>query len=394
MKYLQLIMLATLSLAMNAQITVTTITPEFKGSGALSLDADGNLYIADFGDMLGGPDTDGIPNNVMKLDTNLELSVFATDFVGASGNDFDANGILYQADIRDNAIYKIIDGERELVTADGIVAPVGVVFDSEGNFYVCNCGNNTIRKVTPAGLSTLFSSGDMFSCPNGITIDENDNLYVVNFSNTNIVKITPDGTPEILANTPQENGHIDYDPQLRILYIASHGGNQIFYLPLNSPEVVLLAGTGVRGNDDGAALQATFSTPNGIAVGNGGNTLFVNCAVPLGGAIINPQVVRKIDGLILLSVTENSAFVKKVKVFPNPADTDITIQATITSTSSNFTLRMYDVLGKLQYENEKISNNGPQFSETISLGGFTSGHYFYTVTDGAKKLFSGKFLKK
>ena len=392
MKQLHLIIFFVLSFSMSAQ-TVTTITDPFKGSGGLSLDADGNLYIADFGDMLGAADPDGIPNNVMKLDSNLDLTIFSSDFTGASGNAFDANGVLHQSDIRDNAIYKIVNGARELVASDGIVGPVGIAFDSSGNFYVCNCGDSTIRKVTPGGVSTLFSSGSMFACPNGMTVDENDNLYVVNFSNTNIVKISPDGTPEVIANTPNGNGHITYDPTSNRLYIASYASNQIFYMPLNASEVTLLAGTGVRGNDDGPLLEATFSTPNGIAVSADGDTLYVNCAVPLGGALINPQIIRQISGLNTLSVGENN-IISEVTLFPNPSDKSITIIFQANSELKDLVLKIYDLQGRLQLEIPKLKNSDNQFSKTISVESFASGNYLYTIYEGKKALHSGKFIKR
>ena len=38
--------------------------------------------------------------------------------------------------------------------------PIGLAFDTAGNLYVANAGNNTITKVTPAGVtSTFVSSG-------------------------------------------------------------------------------------------------------------------------------------------------------------------------------------------------------------------------------------------
>ena len=109
-----------------AQVTVETITPQFNGSGGLSLDEEGNLYIGDFGDFLDAPDADGLPNDVLKLDTDLNLTTYSPGFVRASGNDFDSNGILHQSDIGVGAIYKIINGVRTFFTSTGISAPVGL----------------------------------------------------------------------------------------------------------------------------------------------------------------------------------------------------------------------------------------------------------------------------
>ena len=394
MKKLHLITLLALSLTVSAQVTVSTISSDFKGSGGLSLDVDGNLYIGDFGDFLGMPDPDGLPNHVMKLDVGLVLTQYATDFVGASGNDFDSNGTLFQSDIRDNAIYKIVGGVRTFVTNTGIAGPVGIVFDSNDNFYVCNCSDGTIRKETPSGVSTLFASGAEFACPNGITVDENDNLYVTNFSNTNIVKIDPSGTTSIIGNTLQGNGHIDYDPNSRNLYIASYSGQQIFYLNLDELNMTVLAGTGVRGNDDGDAASATFSTPNGIAVTDDGDALYVNCAVPLGGTMINPQVIRLISGLNnFFSIEENNSNAINVKAFPNPSGDELWIEADLNETYSDLRIVVRDLNAKKVKEVSDIINYDTHLKISMDISTLTSGNYFYTIYSRSEKLFTGKLIK-
>lgn len=392
---LALFCISAMNLYSQNEIIVTTITPEFNGSGGISLDSEGNLFIADFGDFLGMADTDGIPNNIVRLDTDLNLSVFATDFIGASGNDFDSEGTLFQSDIRASAIYKIVDGVRTFVTSTGIVAPVGIVFDSEDNFYVCNCGNNTIRKITPDGTSTLFTSGTMFACPNGITVDDDDNLYVSNFSNTNIVKITPDGTPSIIGNTltGNGNGHIDYDSNTNNLYIANYSGHQICYLNIDNLEIDVVAGTGVRGNDDGPGNIATFSTPNGIAVSDDGTTLYVNCAVPLDGAVINPQIVRRID-IGSLSVDDTTSSINNVKTYPNPVTDTFTIEAELPINTSNITIKIVDILGNVVKELKDIPIQNTSLRHSIDISQIAAGNYIYVISHHSKQLHSGQLIKK
>lgn len=387
-----LLCMTTLLIYAQNEVVVTTITSEFSGSGGISIDSEGNLFIADFGDFLGMADPDGIPNNILQLDTDLNLTVYATDFIGASGNDFDSEGTLYQSDIRASAIYKIIDGERILVTSTGIVAPVGIVFDSDDNFYVCNCGNNTIRKVTPDGTSTQFASGNMFTCPNGITVDDNDNLYVSNFANPDIIKITPDGTITKIGETFSGNGHIDYDPNTRNLYIASYGGHQIFYLNIDNPVMTDLAGTGVRGNDDGSGETATFSTPNGIAVSDDGTTIFVNCAVPLDGAVINPQILRQID--ITLSVNDTDLDINQVKTYPNPVTDVFTIETELPINTNNITIKIIDMVGKVVMDIRDISLENTILKQSIDISEMATGNYIYTISNDSKQLYSGQLIKK
>lgn len=379
-----------------SQTTVSTVTPEIEGSGGLSIDSNGNVYIADFGDSLGGPDADGLPNDILLLDTNGNLSVFSTGFIGASGNDFDSSGTLYQSDIWDSGIYKIVGGVRTFVTSDGIVAPVGLVFDSSDNFYVCNCGNNTIQKITPGGTSTLFSSGSMFGCPNGMTIDEDNNLYVVNFSNTNIVKIDPSGTPSVIANTVAGNGHIDYDPNTGNLYIASFGGQQIFYLNKDDLDLTVLAGTaGVRGNDDGPVATATFSNPNGVAVSDDGDSIYINSAVEITGSALNPQYVRLISGVLdLFSIEDNEGFNYEVKTFPNPAIAELNILANLPEDVMELNIQVYDLAGKLIMEVTDVKTEAQKLNVSLDVSSLSSGQYLYSISDRKGPLFNGKLIKK
>ena len=393
MKNLNILILLFLTTYGFSQVTVTTLTSSFKGSGGLSLDEEGNLYIGDFGDFLGIPDPDGLPNDVLKLDTDLNLTQYSTGFIGASGNDFDSNGILYQSDIRDNAIFKIINGVRTFVTSTGISSPVGIVFDSADNFYVCNCGDGSIQKVTPSGTSTQFASGgSFFACPNGITVDENDNLYVSNFSNNKIIKITPAGVTSMIGETDLGNGHLDYDINSRNLYIASYSGNQIYALNIDDFEMVPIAGSGVRGNTDGLGLDATFSTPNGVAVSKTGDSIYVNCAVPLTGAEINPQIIRLITGLTF--GIEDQTVDYGQKAYPNPTQNRVTIEANIPSKYDIVSIKLFDILGREIRVLDSLAVISTQFEKTIDISNLDAGTYFYSVYSDARQLFNGKIIKE
>lgn len=393
MKNILLLFISLTVLNLHSQM-VTTVTSEFKGSGGVCLDDSGNVYIGDFGDSLAGADPDGLPNNIMQLDTNQNLTVYSTDFVGASGNNFDNNGTLYQSDIWDSGIYKIVGGVRTFVTSEGIDLPVGIVFDSNDNFYVSNCGSNTIQKVTPGGTSTVFSSGTEFNCPNGMTIDEDDNLYVVNFSNTNVVKIDQSGTPTVIANTQAPNGHIDYDPVTKNLYIASFAGQQILYLNKDNPQLQVLSGiAGVRGNNDGSLDTATFSNPNGIAVTQTGDSIYVNSAVQITGAALNPQYVRLITD-VLLTVNDIEIESADVTAYPNPAYDVFTIEINLKNDISNLAINVYSVTGKLVAGSSDIATSNQHIKSTIDVSNLASGVYLYTINSSDKQLFSGKMVRK
>ncbi len=384
-------------------ILISTITQEFNGSGGLSLDDTGNLYIGDFGDFLSANDLDGLPNNVWKLDPGGNLSTYSSGFSGASGNDFNSQGILYQSDIGTSEIYKIVNGQKIFVTSTGISAPVGLVFDGNDNFFVCNCGNNTIRKVTQTGISTLFASGTIFKCPNGLTIDEDDNLYVSNFSNGDIIKITPDGSATVINSTPggstsgPSNGHLDFHQPTRTLFIASHGANKIFRLNIDTPEnLEFVAGSGVRGNADGDATTASFSRPNGVAVTSTGDSIYINSAIPLTNipnSPLNPQVIRLITGIQAgtVSVSTLQGSITEHQIYPNPTQEQLTFQSALFGSYTKLKVRIHDITGKFMFE--KTQNVLNDSTLVVDLSSLPSGQYSYSIYSEGNLLLSGTILK-
>ncbi|MEZ4883356.1 MAG: T9SS type A sorting domain-containing protein [Chitinophagales bacterium] len=338
-----------------AQIQVSTLVEEIDASGGVKVDAYGNVVVADFGEALDNANG----KNVWKVTPEGEVSLFATGLFGASGNAFDSKGNLFQSSIGTGTVSKITpDGNLSFFATSGISCNVGIAIDPDDNLYVCNCcGNfvNTIRKVTPTGTSSLFASGDLFSCPNGITIDKDNNLYVSNFGNGNIIKITPAGTISLFAQTPgtafsvASNGHITYSPQEDVLYVASHSTHNIYRLEMDGT-IEIFAGSSQRGNEDGAALEATFSRPNGLALSHTGDTLYVNSSIPTtdaGGRPLNPSKVRMITGLLhSTSIDKDLAANFAVKISPNPAKNVVQI-AFEKMPQSPFSVKLLNASGQL-----------------------------------------------
>ena len=86
-------------------------------------------------------------------------------------------------------------------------SPNGVAVDSATNIFVADTGNHTIRKITPArvvttlaGLAETPGSVDgvgtaaRFDSPSRVAVDGDGNLYVADAYNNSIRKVTPVGT--------------------------------------------------------------------------------------------------------------------------------------------------------------------------------------------------------
>ena len=337
-------------------------------SGGVTLGPDGNIYVSDFGPALGQA---SVNTKVFKIEYGTwNVSEYATGFAGASGSRFDSQGNFYQSNPSGGRVGKRTPNGNVIHNwVTGMSSPIGITNDDDDNLYVCNCGNNTIRKITPGGISTTFATSFLFNCPNGITIDPDQNLYVCNFSDGRILKVTPDGSVSSFATLPAltsvGNGHLTYANGF--LFVATIGTGQIFKLTL-SGQLELIAGVqNGFSNDDGPALQATFSKPNGLAASRTGDTLFVNCSTPTwltNGNALHPGLVRMITGVcslpdvqcpLLTSIGEvtnrsENEYARLMTPAPNPSNEHTSISYEVYRSPQTIRLKLVDKSQKILME--------------------------------------------
>ena len=183
--------------------------------------------------------------------------------------------------------------------------PSGVAVDTNGNVYVADYDNNTIRKMTSmgtnwvvttlAGLAGVQGTNDgtgsaaRFNRPTGITVDNAGNLYVADTYNFTIRKIAPVGTNWIvttLAGT-KNTGSGENDgtgSAARFVVpnsVAVDSATNVFVVDYQgctlrkvtqAGVVTTLAGMdGFAGTNDGTGSAARFFAPAGVAVDGSGN---------------------------------------------------------------------------------------------------------------------------
>jgi len=275
--------------------TVITLTESFSASADISVDTDGILYIANIGDVIDVNNFNG--TMLYKVTLDGEVTEFVSGLSGPTGNDFDSNGNLYQANFSANTISKITpDGTVSTFATTNIFAAVGVTVDNLDNVYSTRCPQEAggIWKTSPAGVTTTFVTDILFQCPFGLAIDNEGNLYTADFNTGDIIKISPGGVVSVLATLPGGGAFMIFGNNR--LYVAGYVASKIFEVSLTG-EITVLAGTGGIGNLDGDPLESTWFHPMGIEISSSGNELFISSKDPFTGTELNPIFVRMIAGI-------------------------------------------------------------------------------------------------
>ncbi|MEN7529141.1 NHL repeat-containing protein [Cupriavidus sp. DL-D2] len=190
----------------------------FREPFAICIDTAGNLFVADSANnMIRKITSAGVVTTVAgsTLNGSADGTGNAASFYTPSGIAVDGAGNLYVADMNNHMIRKItpagvvttLAGSTTSGRADGTGTaaqfsyPQGIAVDSDNNVYVAEKGNNTIRKITPAGVVTTIAGGALsgnidgegptatFWAPWSLAIDSARNLYAAELGNNAIRKI-------------------------------------------------------------------------------------------------------------------------------------------------------------------------------------------------------------
>ena len=242
------------------------LTAELNSPYGVSLDASGNIYIADTGNSV-----------IRKVDSSGKIMTIAGN--GAQG----------------------YSGDGVPATSAALYKPYRVVADRTGNVYIADFYNNRIRKVdtsgtitTVAGTGTQGYNGDdvpaitaQLNLPAAVAVDTAGNIFIADTWNNRIRKIDTSGTINTIAGTgfagvlgdggPATSAQVNEPEGIAVdnsgsIYIVDYGNSKIRKID-TSGTINTIAGTGSIGNsgDGGPATAAFLNQPTGVAVDRAGN---------------------------------------------------------------------------------------------------------------------------
>jgi sugar lactone lactonase YvrE len=247
----------------------------FKSPTGLAVDAARNVYVADSGN--------GLIRKLTRSTTNWIVSTI----VGSAGQFGSTDGA--------NATAKF-----GFVFSRGLG---GISVGREGDIYVADTANNSIRKISPFGVDWVVSTfagfasiggsfrnatgtNATFFIPGGVAVDNAGNTYVADAGNSAIRKITSAGVVTTFAGAAgNREGSVDgaggfarfsFPSSVAVdsganIYVGDTVAETIRQITPSGVVTTIAGLTASSGSADGSGSDARFSFPYGVVTDNGGN---------------------------------------------------------------------------------------------------------------------------
>ena len=187
------------------------------------------------------------------------------------------------------------------------LAPGGVAVDSSGAIYLADSINHRIRKISTAGIISTFAgtgiagfSGDggaalsaRMNQPAGLAFDTQGNLYIADSENGSVRKVTPGGVISTIAGTGSsglgggDGGPATSASMYKVYGVAFDGQGNLYITDTYNQKVRKVASNGIMSTfagsgtagfsgDGGQATLALLNGPYAVTVDVSGNVYIVD----------------------------------------------------------------------------------------------------------------------
>jgi sugar lactone lactonase YvrE len=155
----------------------------------------------------------------------------------------------------------------------------------QGGLLILDSGNRSIRFLKDGAVSTLLDSNTL-SNPSAIAADSNGNVYIADRGDHTIRLLDASGNHSILAGTSGTAGSLDGETAKATFNLPtgiavdsagnvyiSEAGNHLIRKIDTRLEVTTIAGNGNAASVDGSLLSAGFNAPGSLTLLSGGSLL-------------------------------------------------------------------------------------------------------------------------
>ncbi|MCU1336904.1 MAG: repeat containing protein [Bryobacterales bacterium] len=196
------------------------------GPTSVSLDAAGNLYVADTG------------NHRVRKFTPGGIMLAVTDTVSPVDTAADSAGNLYIADSGARRIYRAAATGVVVPFLDGFQSPGGVALDRDGNLYYTDSAAGRVWRRGVSGVVTELGAGGWIN-PRGVAVSESGDIFVADSGLGRVFRVDSFGSAVPLAI----DGAIGTPWAVAIgpagtLYVADPDGNRVRILTVTSVDAV------------------------------------------------------------------------------------------------------------------------------------------------------------
>jgi sugar lactone lactonase YvrE len=375
----------------------------FNGPTGVAVDASGNVYVADQqNDTIRKVTPSGVvttlagaagePGYADGTGSAARFNLPSRVAVDAAGNLFvpDTNNGVIREITPAGVVTTVVLGSQPVFDRPG-----GISIGSSGTIYVTDTGDGLIRSVTlPSTVTTLAGGGsspgstdgaaaDMrFSQPEELAADVAGNVYVCDVSNNTIRRITAAGVGSTLAGDPGIAGSADGTGSaarfsgpagvaadtLGNVYVADSGNQTIRKIAPGGIVTTLAGLAGVAGGANGTGSQGLFYAPNHLAIDQSGNLYTIDY---FGVRKITPQgvVTTVVEDTSLPELPEGVSVDASGNLYLSTAYSGTIVKVSPTGTQTI-------LAGSSQRGDSDGTGSAASFGSPEDLAGDTAGNLF------------------
>jgi hypothetical protein len=287
---------------------VVSTLSQFNAPYAMTSDAQGNLFIADYtSHVIRKLTPAGVLTTIAGTGAAgyLDAKPNQAMFNRPAGIAYDQQAdVLYISDNGNHCIRKLDLGAGVVTTFAGFPQagfndatgqqaqfnlPVGLAIDQQGNLFVGDLGNHRLRRITPGAVVTTFagsgsagfadggSKAAQFNGIAGVAVSSSGFVYVADGLNHRIRRVDGQGNVSTLAGNGTVgfvNGNGTVARFSTPYSVSCNQGGEVYVADFNNHsirkitpagDVTTVAGNGASGFVDGAGTTARFNMPIGVA---------------------------------------------------------------------------------------------------------------------------------